>query len=346
VALLLALLLQAEPFEGLFRREPGSVWTYRKTESGVESRVALTLLRREKGRLTFDEKETRGEEADPRAVSVVLALSEGFLVLERRIDAEAAVVQRLLKLDAREGEAWEGGERLKDDGPAVRVRAGDLECRLKPDEGLCRMDRGGASLVLAGIEAPRWAPVLLEGRYNARLTKAWHPSRVPEAEFNDLSSLPRGVQTFGGVPFDARGVLQLGGQQAREFPEKAAGLPVGVRAARLHFLHAVGWASPTGTPVGTFTVRYGDGSAAEVPIVYGEDVSDWWQLPRQRFKGTKGRVAWIGSNPACRGLGAVLKLYRTVWENPKPELEIASVDYASSMTNSAPFLVALTAEKR
>jgi len=146
--------------------------------------------------------------------------------------------------------------------------------------------------------------------------------------------------------FDVRGIVQLAGQHARAFPEKAEGIEVGTEAARLHFLHATGWAAAAGTQIAAFVVRFKDGKTAEVPVVYGEDVSDWWQYPQNRFKGSRGKVVWVGSNPACRGLGGWLKLYKTSWENPRPGVEIASIDYVSSLTSAAPFLVAVTAEKK
>ena len=42
----------------------------------------------------------------------------------------------------------------------------------------------------------------------------------------------------------------------------------------------------------------------------------------------------------------MIKIYRTVWENPTPEQEIASLDYVSRGTPSAPFLISITAEKK
>jgi len=147
-----------------------------------------------------------------------------------------------------------------------------------------------------------------------------------------------------GTPFDVRGVLQLAGQAARIFPEKAEGIEVGARAARLHFLHAAGWDNVPGTRIATYVIHYKDGTSAEMPVISGEDVSDWWQYPQRRFNGKQGKVVWTGRNPACRNLGATLKLYKSSWENPNPTVAIDRVDYRSQMTTSAPFLIAITAE--
>jgi hypothetical protein len=343
---LFLLALQADSFEGLFRSEPGTVWTYRRRENNSESRLILTLLRKEPGCLSFDEKDVRDGRADPRATTTVLAIREGFLVLERRVDDDPPSTLRLLKIGSKEGERWEGGRRLKDDGTTIGAEVDRSEFRLSPEKGILRIDASGKSTVLLDIVKPACTPISLAGKYNASLTKAWHPSTVVESEFNDLSSLPRGVQTMDGTPFDVRGVLQLAGQIARSFPEKVEGIGVGTCAARLHFLHATGWNGPPGTRIASFVIHFKDGTSAEMPVVSEEDVSDWWQYPQRRFSGKRGKAVWIGSNPACRSLGACLKLYKSTWENPKPSVEIERVDYGSQVTAAAPFLIAITAEGR
>jgi hypothetical protein len=57
-----------------------------------------------------------------------------------------------------------------------------------------------------------------------------------------------------------------------------------------------------------------------------------------------GVVAWRGENTATRRRGFSLQLYRTTWENPVPGAEIASLDFISRLSSSAPFLVAITAD--
>jgi len=39
-----------------------------------------------------------------------------------------------------------------------------------------------------------------------------------------------------------------------------------------------------------------------------------------------------------------LRLYLTPYENPRPDLEVTSIDFVSKLTHAAPFLVALTVE--
>jgi hypothetical protein len=40
--------------------------------------------------------------------------------------------------------------------------------------------------------------------------------------------------------------------------------------------------------------------------------------------------------------GAALRLYVSSWDNPRPEAQLATLDYVSAMTDSAPILIAIT----
>jgi hypothetical protein len=40
-----------------------------------------------------------------------------------------------------------------------------------------------------------------------------------------------------------------------------------------------------------------------------------------------------------------IRLFKTSWVNPFPDEEITSIDYVSAMSDAAPFLIAITAER-
>jgi hypothetical protein len=91
---------------------------------------------------------------------------------------------------------------------------------------------------------------------------------------------------------------------------------------------------------------YADGTSATIPIVYGQDVLDWWKYPGAADP-KRGKVAWEGTNEAAKEFEATLRLYLTTWENPHPDKGVKAIDYSSTMdTPCAPFCVALTAEWR
>ncbi len=189
----------------------------------------------------------------------------------------------------------------------------------------------------------------LSAHYNAALTDSWHPASNMAGETgNDLSELPRGVQKLHGIEFDLRGLIQVsgsGGQNSRgPFPEAAKGIKVGLRCARLHFLHGTGFVDREGQQIGSYTIHYADGQTNRIPIVYGEDVRDWWAYNGLAKETKRATVAWSGKNKATQANGLGLQLFRRPWDNPRPDVLIESVDFSACKARSIPFLIAITAE--
>ncbi|MBI3417970.1 MAG: DUF1513 domain-containing protein [Verrucomicrobia bacterium] len=179
--------------------------------------------------------------------------------------------------------------------------------------------------------------------YNAPLTENWH---IESAPGNDLRPLPRGVHEFANVRFDVRGLVQLAIRDAPgRYPTNVAGIRVNQRCQRLHFLHSTGWFAPEGTLVGEYIIHFADGERVTMPIIYGDDVLDWWMLdaPRRR-EPTRAVTAWKGANKASAARGSEVRLFKSTWENPRRDLAITSIDYETTLTYAAPFLIAITAE--
>jgi hypothetical protein len=180
--------------------------------------------------------------------------------------------------------------------------------------------------------------------YNAALNETWHKGGMSN---NTLKDLPRGIQTLDGITFDIRGIVQLSGQQAErelsvQFPEEVANITVQQKGQKIHFLHGCGWLSPEGTSVGAFVIHYRNGETRSVPIVYGVDVQDWW-LSEDSTSGSRPNIVWKGENHSAPD-GPPIGVCKTTWVNPLPGVEIDHIDYQSTMKNSAPFLIAITAE--
>ena len=73
---------------------------------------------------------------------------------------------------------------------------------------------------------------------------------------------------------------------------------------------------------------------------------DWWKRKDEKENATtNATVAWRGTNPAVDRLGATLRLYLRTYDNPRPGVEVTSIDFVSKMTRAAPFLVAMTVEE-
>ncbi|MGA3145007.1 MAG: hypothetical protein ABSF10_18555 [Verrucomicrobiota bacterium] len=164
----------------------------------------------------------------------------------------------------------------------------------------------------------------------------------------NLASLPKGVQAFNRAAFDIRGLVQLAGKAAEKetgiaFPKAITGIKIGAKVRTLHFLQGASWSADVDTKIGEYVLHYADGATATVPIVYGRSVVDWWintdgQVP------TDAQIAWTGENEASHKIGYKIQLYTYTVNNPRPGAELASIDFVSTVSDSAPFLVALTYE--
>jgi eukaryotic-like serine/threonine-protein kinase len=166
----------------------------------------------------------------------------------------------------------------------------------------------------------------------------------------DFSGLREALQTLGGVRFDVRGIIYLNGQMAKlegsTNPERVNSFRIGSKCRRLHFLQGTGWDAQCGTVVGAYVLHYADGQQAELPIVYGQDTANtWiWGLPHAPKEPGGAVAVWAGSNRAAAKSGQSLYLYRSTRENPRPEVELVSIDFVSRMSPASPFLIALTLE--
>jgi len=178
--------------------------------------------------------------------------------------------------------------------------------------------------------------------YNASLNEPWHPGD----DNNDLSSLPLGTQILAGVAFDVRGLVQVGAEsRTREkYPAKVEGIGIERKCNRLQFLHSAINCSliSKGTQIGSYIVHYANGQRHEIPIAVGRELADWWNQPNEEDDGLI--VAWEGTNEATRKIGRTIRLFKTTWDNPSPEIAVKSIDFVSTHETAAPFLVAITVE--
>ena len=182
----------------------------------------------------------------------------------------------------------------------------------------------------------------------------------------DLSEMPIGMVTLSNVIFDVRGVVQLvdGPKQwQNRFETKVSGIKVGQKLKRLQILHGANVAMPAGHSTGqaaSYVMHYADGSQVEFPIIYGRDLLmlPWVSNKSMSMQKTaeEATIAWRGMNSSLFFQGLrddngnlpeekEIRIFKSVWENPRPDEEIASIDYVSTMTKGLlPFLIAITVE--
>ena len=106
------------------------------------------------------------------------------------------------------------------------------------------------------------------------------------------------------------------------------------------------WHVEDDTEIGEYKIHYADKSMATVPIVYGKDVRDWWFREDEEAP-SRGKVAWKSDNELAKQYHCRLRLYRTTWENPKPDKKVVRIDYIGrkDKTVAAPFCVAMSVEE-
>lgn len=162
---------------------------------------------------------------------------------------------------------------------------------------------------------------------------------------NDFRRMPVGRRVFANIPFeiidplrnDGKSVIVMFGPARPYFPEKVEGVPVGVPARALYFLHTVGWGIAGGQLCFSYKVRYVDGAVIEVPVRYGQAVCGWWNP----LAVPNARIALESANPVCARIG----LYCMRWANPHPGKTVAEIDIVASKNNVVPAIVAITVEK-
>jgi hypothetical protein len=171
---------------------------------------------------------------------------------------------------------------------------------------------------------------------------------------HNLAELPVGHHTYGGVPFQVDGLIQIIGGSIKNgvklWPMEVPEIAVGHSCKKLHLLHgAFNIAGPAGHPhYAKLVLHYADGSQAELTFIGGTHALRCVDaaIP-QRFElleTPQSELAWIGSNPYLKKNNptAMLHLYRTTFDNPQPEVAITTIDYVSNMGNPGPFLAGLT----
>jgi beta-galactosidase len=211
----------------------------------------------------------------------------------------------------------------------------------------------GARSVIAGANL-EYHPIDLSKQANQyRDEKGWFGEK--QFTFRDL---PLGKQRFAGVPFDIYDfatspvptvVMLAGNGVPGKLAKQVTGIPVGRKADALFFLHAARIDRPMNDQERNekkrfelfhYTVHYGDGSQAIVPVVSQIGVDNYRQDAPHGLP--EAQIAW---SKAYEGTGSVAVAYSMQWNNPHPEKEIATIDvaYGADSSRGVPAVLAITA---
>lgn len=164
-------------------------------------------------------------------------------------------------------------------------------------------------------------------------------------------SVPHGPQTYANVPLQIDGTIFLWGgrntENGQKYPEKVTGIAVKRKFETLYVYHGAFYEGEAGSPVYEVIFKYVDGTTASNKILNGIDVRDWYAKRTEKVLGPSGRrsvLGWDGDHISGDKKQAV-RFCLTAIENPRPELEVETLDLVSSKTKTAGCILAMTTGK-
>src|SRR6185295_4570022 len=113
----------------------------------------------------------------------------------------------------------------------------------------------------------------------------------------------------------------------------------------LYVMHGTTYNVPDGTVIARVVFRFEDGSSATNGIEYGTHVRDWWQRRDEKsVKATdpSSKVGWRATTPTLPAWAHSLRFFVTALENPKPGIEVKTIDLFSAKEQSADIILGLT----
>ena len=166
-----------------------------------------------------------------------------------------------------------------------------------------------------------------------------------------FKDLPSGNQNFADVPFNVFEFLtspvpdcvMLAGQGVpNNLPEKVTGIPVNRTASALFFLHTARVDRRDGTKAfAAYVIHFADGSTVDVPLILGDNVDSFKSDAPRALK--NAGIAWTKAFDSGKEQAVA---YMFQWDNPKPDVPIASVDLVPRNQGIAvPALLAISAAK-
>src|SRR5262245_60811540 len=242
-----------------------------------------------------------------------------------------------------------------------RVRMATVSTLVSGRSTMTRLIPLTVALFVLGSVTPAAPP----GKFTPLDLKPYANQKIAEdfsnLQGNHLKTLGKDGRTLAGVNFKiGESVIHLGSRLLEaKLPTKVEGIKVGQPCAKVHILHATQYGNGSttrdaadplfiadDTKIAEYKVRYEDGTIETIPVVFGQDVRDWW-FSNQTKGVTRGKVAWEGDNEPAKNAESRIRLYLCTWENPHQDKKIASIDYAKTNDGpAAPFCVAISLEAK
>lgn len=159
------------------------------------------------------------------------------------------------------------------------------------------------------------------------------------------ASLSAGIHSWDGVAFDVRGVIHLGRAAFgfEVFPTEVE-VAVGRKFHRLHVLHGARISSRNDVQIGAYRLHYRDGRSEAMPIIYGRDVLDFNRTSADLPQAKVVAFSWNKHGDLSEPRDSQSRWYFRTYENRAPDSEVVSITFESTLSTSAPLLLAMTVE--
>ena len=233
-----------------------------------------------------------------------------------------------------------GDFRLQPQSPALGKGTGKADLGALPAEVAWQPGMDWAGHVTAYYYPETiWQPLMIpREKFTMHRNHHQRPSWFQRNRYGvDFQNLPAGEQAFAGVTFfipdEAQitwpSILALRGRQAEVEAESIENIPVHAKTGKLAFLQAYHLQNKEiqkGEQLFHFRVNYADGSQEIIPIRWRVHIDDWLTRSYDLKNLEKAELAWHQEVLRKRGNSQHIRLYKMEWENPKPEVEIVSLD--------------------
>jgi hypothetical protein len=126
-------------------------------------------------------------------------------------------------------------------------------------------------------------------------------------------------------------------------------IKVETKFSSLRVLHATADSAADDTVIARYVVHHEDKSTETIKVVYGKHVRNWWHQEGDkgpaRVDGNNADLVCVGSIEAVKANERMVWLFLMDWKNPHPDKKATSIDFVSTLTDCAPFVVAMSVEK-
>lgn len=162
-----------------------------------------------------------------------------------------------------------------------------------------------------------------------------------------LRASPAIFKPFRNVELQIDGILclrGLGDAQQQLFRQQILGIQVNQKFESLYVYQAAFYVSPYKTPVYDLVFRYEDGSSVTNEIQYGTHVFDWYSSRNDATEPSSSDsiVAWRGNHIMNSGVLQSLRFCLTELKNPRPSVQVFSIDLYSCKNHSTACIAAMT----